>query len=258
MKLVWLETYYTMRTAVDPKITIDKVLDKRVQEILQKRLDDFGGNAQKAFSNLDENPIWLNKEKGIAIKRVTVQARLSEPISLHDKLNRDGSVMADDAGKTMPVDFVSTSNNHHIAIYEDADGNWHEKMVSYFEAIARINNELPIVDKHFNESEGWRFKFTMKQNEYFVFPDVKNGFIPTEIDLMDEKNYPMIVPHLFRVQKLSHKDYNFRHQFESSVVAGNSLPQGLAFIRINTENKLKGVVKVRINNIGKIVHVGEY
>ena len=258
VKLVWLETYYTMRSVIDPKIAIDKVLDKKVQAILQKRLEEYGGNAQKAFSNLDENPIWLNKEKGIAIKRVTVQARLSEPISLHDKLNRDGSVMTDDTGKTMPVDFVSTSNNHHIAIYEDADGNWHEKIVSYFEAIARINNGLPIVDKHFNESEGWRFKFTMKQNEYFVFPDLEHGFIPTEIDLMDENNYMVIASHLFRVQSLSQKDYIFRHQYESSVIAGNTLPQGVAFIRLRTENKLKGAVKVRINHIGRIVHIGEY
>ncbi len=258
VKLVWLETYYTIRSAIDPKIAIDKVLDKRIQDILQKRLDDFGGNAQKAFSNLDDNPIWLNKEKGIAIKRVTIQARLSEPISLHDKLNRDGSIMTDNAGKTLPVDYVSTSNNHHIAIYEDADGNWHEKIVSYFEAIARINNELPIVDKHFNESEGWRFKFTMKQNEYFVFPDLEHGFIPTEIDLMNGENYPMIAPHLFRVQKLSSKNYVFRHQFESSVTAGNTLPQGIAFISIRTENNLKGIVKVRINHLGQIIYLGEY
>ncbi len=68
----------------------------------------------------------------------------------------------------------------------------------------------------------------------------------------------MIAPHLFRVQKLASKDYFFRHQYETSVTAGNSLPQGVAFIRITSLNNLKGIVKVRINHIGKIVHVGEY
>ena len=258
VKLVWMETYYTIRKPIDPSIKIENVVDKRVRDILQQRLKSCGNNAQKAFSNLDENPIWLNEEKGIAIKRVTTQARLSEPISLHDKLNRDGSIMTDDKGKMMPVDYVSTSNNHHIAIYEDSDGNWHEKIVSYFEAIARINDDMPIVDKHFNEREGWRFMFTMKQNEYFVFPNEEKGFIPTEIDLMDEKNYETIAPHLFRVQSISKNDYIFRQQFESSITSGKFLPQGVAFIRIRTENKLKGAVKVRINHVGKIVHVGEY
>ena len=257
VKLSWLETYFVIREAVAPSIKIGNVLDKRVRDILQKRLEEYGGDANKAFSNLDEKPIWLNKEKGINIKRVTTSARLTNPMPLHDQLNRDGSRMKDGEGKTVPVDFVNTSNNHHIAIYEDADGNWHEKIVSYFEAIARINNEMPVVDKHFNESEGWKFKFTMKQNEYFVFPDEETGFFPTEIDLMNEKNYSLIAQHLFRVQKLTNNDYWFRQQFESSVTAGNSLPQGVAFFR-KSINSLKGIVKVRINHIGKIVHVGEY
>ncbi len=258
VKLVWLETYYTIRTTIDPSINIDKVVDHHVREILQQRYEEYGKDAKLAFSNLDENPIWLNKEKGIAVKRVTIQARLTEPISLHNKLNRDGSLMVDSEGKTMPVDFVNPSNNHHVAIYEDADGNWHERIVSYFEAIAHINNGMSVVDKYYKAAEGWRFKFTMKQNEYFVFPDESSGFYPEEIDLMDEKNYSIIAPHLFRVQSLSQKDYKFRHQFESSVTGGDALPQGIVCYRIRKENNLKGIVKVRINHIGKIVHVGEY
>ena len=257
VKLVWLENYFTIRKPIDRTIKIDKVIDKRVRDILQKRLEQYGKDANKAFSNLEENPIWLNQEKGIAIKRVTITG-VSVATPLHDKRNPDGSLITDDKGNTTPVDYVSTSNNHHVAIYEDADGNWHEKIVSYYEAIARLNHQLPIVDKYYNENAGWRFLFTMKQNEYFVFPDEQQGFFPGEIDLMDEKNYSTIASHLFRVQKMSTKDYIFRHQYESTVTAGASLPQGVAFIRINTENKLKGAIKVRINHIGKIVHVGEY
>ena len=133
VKLVKLETYFTIRKAIDPTLKIDEVIDRKVRDILKQRLEECDNNAQKAFSNLDENPIWLNQEKGICIKRVTVQAHLSDPIPLHEKLNQDGSVMTDVDGKTMPVDFVITSNNHHIAIYEDADGDWHEKIVSYSE-----------------------------------------------------------------------------------------------------------------------------
>ena len=117
---------------------------------------------------------------------------------------------------------------------------------------------MPIVNRYHNENEGWKFMFTMKQNEYFVLPDPEHGFLPNEIDLMEEKNYAEIAPHLFRVQKLSSKDYYFRQQFETSVTAGDSLPQGVAYTRIRNENKLKGIIKVRINHIGKIVHVGEY
>lgn len=34
---------------------------------------EYDGEAKRAFVNLDENPIWLNEEKGIAIKRVTIE-----------------------------------------------------------------------------------------------------------------------------------------------------------------------------------------
>lgn len=258
VKLVWLETIFSIRKPIDASINISKVLDSKARTILQQRLEEYGNDAKKAFSNLDDAPIWLNREKGISMKRVTIQARVSDPIPLHDKLGRDGHILHDNDGCTMPNDYVSTSNNHHIAIYEDANGNWHEQIVSYYKAIARLNGQKPVVDKHYNESEGWRFKFTMKQNEYFVLPDYEHGFLPNEIDLMDESNYALIAPHLFRVQKLSSKDYFFRQQFETSVTAGNTLPQGVAFIRISNENKLKGFVKVRINHIGKIVQVGEY
>lgn len=44
---------------------------------------------QKAFSNLDKNPIWLNKEKGISIKRVTISG-ISNAQSLHVKKDKDG------------------------------------------------------------------------------------------------------------------------------------------------------------------------
>lgn len=258
VKLAWLETYFTIRKPIDKSLKIGQVVDKRIRDILQQRLLEYGNDANKAFSSLDEKPIWLNQEKGISIKRVTIQSHLSEPISLHSKLNRDGSLLRDEDGKTLPNDYVNTSNNHHIAIYEDAEGNWHENIISYFEAIARVNDQMSIVDKQYNQSEGWKFMFTMKQNEYFVLPDPEHGFLPNEIDLMDEKNYAVIAPHLFRVQKLSSKDYYFRQQFETSVTAGDSLPQGVAYTRIRNENKLKGIVKVRINHIGKIVHVGEY
>ncbi len=97
----------------------------------------------------------------------------------------------------------------------------------------------------------------MKRNEYFVFPDIKNGFNPAEIDLKDERNYALVSRHLYRVQKLASKYYNFRHHLETNVQE-EKLLQNVAWIRISSCNGLKGIVKVRVNHLGKIVAVGEY
>lgn len=258
VKLVWLQIYFTSRKPIDKSISINKVVDTRVRSLLQQRYEECGKDTNKAFSNLDENPIWLNEAKGIAITHVTVDAELNEPLPVHRQRDRQANLMIDEKGELIPVDYVKTDGNHHAAIYEDKNGVWHESIISFFDVMKRAIHHEPIIDKNYNAHLGWKFLFSMKQNEYLVFPDEEHGFNPTEIDLMDEKNYPIIAPHLFRVQKLSSKYYVFRHQFESSVKAGDTLPQGVAFIRITSENKLKGTVKVRINHIGKIVHVGEY
>ena len=89
----------------------------------------------------------------------------------------------------MPTDFVSTSNNHHVAIFRDAEGNLQEHIVSFFEATMRASQHLPVIERDYNKELGWQFLFTMKQNEYFVFPNEKTGFNPNEIDLLDPKNY---------------------------------------------------------------------
>lgn len=243
-----MESVYTIRKSITPDLKIEKVMDAGVRRILEKRLEDFKGDAKAAFSNLDDNPIWLNEEKGIAIKSVTIKG-VNVATPLHEKVIKNGD--------TEPTDYVSTSNNHHVAIFEDEQGNYHEHIVSFYEAMMCKNMGLQVVDKQYNKDLGWKFLFTMKQNEYFVVPDLECGFNPEELDLMDEANFTLISPHLFRVQKLSTKYYIFRHHLETNVEESKSL-RDITWKRITCLNALKGFVKVRVNHIGKIVAVGEY
>ena len=221
---------------------------------------------------MDENPIWLNKEKGISIKRVSIRG-ISNAQSLHEKKDKDGKLILDKAGKKIPVDFVNTGNNHHVAIYRkpvldkkgqsvwDEDGNLmyelDEVVVSFFEAVARVNWGQPIVDKDYRKSEGWQFLFSMKQNEYFVFPNEKTGFNPKEVDLLDSDNYAMISPNLFRVQKIGLNDYTFRHHLETTIQNSVNDLKFVTWIRCG-KNGISNIVKVRVNHIGQIVSVGEY
>lgn len=248
VKTMTLEPFFTIRKPIDSNLKMEKVVDTGIKRILQKRLEEFGGDAKQAFANLDENPIWFNEQKGIAIKSVAIKG-VNVATPLHEKILKNG--------ESLPTDFVSTSNNHHVAIFEDEKGNYHEHIVSFFEAMVCKNNDLPVIDKNYNQHLGWKFLFTMKQNEYFVVPDPESGFNPQEIDLEDEANAAIISPHLFRVQKLATKNYTFRHHLETTVDESKPL-KDITWKRISTENALKGFVKVRVNHIGKIVAVGEY
>lgn len=269
VKLIWLEEDYSIRKDVTPENfkdvkTIEKVIDGAVKTILLERLDHYKGNPKEAFSDLDKNPIWLNEEKGISIKRVRISGvKNAEP--LHFKKDHLGKEIVNKEGKPVPVDFISTGNNHHVAIYRDAEGNLQERVVSLLDAVKLANAGQPVVDKQYNQGLGWEFMFTMKQNEYFVFPNEKAGFNPKEVDLLNQKNNTLISPNLFRVQTISVvqygnntiRDFKFRHHLETSV-EDNKVLQGTTYQQIKSLPPLENIIKVRINHIGQIVKVGEY
>lgn len=284
VKVMRYEENYTIRKDVTPDLFKDSkkndVFEKKVKDVfdcgvrkaLTNRYNKTKIEVEKynvgkpkkeqkklletAFTDLEKKPIWLNEEKGISIKRVTIGG-VNNAEALHYKKDHLGNYILNENEQKIPADFVSTGNNHHVAIYRDENGNLQEKVVSFFEAVERVKQDLPIIDKTFNQSLGWQFLFTMKQNEYFVFPNEKEGFNPNEIDLLDPKNKKLISPNLFRVQKIATKNYFFRHHLETTVEVKKELTD-IAFKAQLGLNAIRGIVKVRINHIGDIVSVGEY
>ncbi|MDG4945876.1 type II CRISPR RNA-guided endonuclease Cas9 [Weeksellaceae bacterium KMM 9713] len=252
VKTVNLVDIFSIRKDVTPENfstekKIDKVIDVGIRNILKQRLSDYNGKAKEAFSDLEENPIWLNKEAGISIKRVRISGVRNAEV-LHDKRDHKGELLSKDA-----AGYVSTGNNHHVAIYRDQKGNLQEEVVSFFEAVMRKNQGLPIVNK--NHEQGWEFLFTLKQNEMFLFPS--DEFDPQEIDLMDVRNKRLISKHMFRVQKYTTKDYWFRHHLESQINDNKEL-KDIIWRRERSPKSLNEIIKIRLNHLGEIVEIGEY
>ena len=268
VKCVELVERFTIRKAIDDKLNIENVVDAGIRAILQQRLDEFGGDVKKAFTNLDETPIYLNKEKGIKIKRVAIYAKV-KPVALHDKKDKDGNLILNKKGEKVAVDFVKEGSNHHVAIYRDSKGILQEQVISVLEVTQRVMQNLPIIDKEYKSDEGWQFLFSMKQNEYFVFPRYETRindageeerictFDPSEIDLLNPTNNELISKNLYRMQKMASLNYVFRHHLETNVDEIKEL-RNITWINIRTPKGLEGVIKVRVNHIGQIVSVGEY
>ncbi len=261
-EVICYEKIFTIRKDISPDLKIDKVIDEKIKTVLKNRLNEFGGNAKEAFSDLEENPIWQNKDKGITIKRVTIKG-VSNAEALHYKKDHLGNIILDKNKDKQAVDFVSTGNNHHLAVYIDNEGKLQDKIVSFYEAVERKNQNLPIINKEFNNHLGWRFLFTLKQNEMFVFPN--DDFNINTIDFFDKNNAHLISKHLFRVQKISKvsfgnnfiRDFVFRHHLETTVKENKPL-KDIAYIQLKSLEGLRNIKKVRINHLGEIVQVGEY
>ena len=82
---------------------------------------------------------------------------------------------------------------------------------------------------------------------------------------MNPDNYALISPNLFRVQTMSRvmygnqvvRDYKFRHHLETTVKDCKEL-KDIAYKQYKSLDFASQIVKVRIDHIGQIVHVGEY
>lgn len=259
VKLVRLTELYTCRKPIGPDLKLEQVINPYVREALQRRLDEYEGDKQKAFSNLDEHPIYLHKDKkgGITIKRVTIKGP-NKVYPIHTKKDLNGEeIRIDDS--PISTDYVALGNNHHISFFEDENGQAQEVLVSFYEATQLAIQGLPIFNEHINEDLGWKHLMTLKQNEYVIMPDQENEFDPRDYDLKDRNNYRLISRYLFRVQKISNSYYTFRHHLETNVEEKNEL-QNIAWIRISSVNKIKelidqGMTKVRVNHIGEIVEI---
>ena len=128
------EEVFTIRKDINPENFktlkhLDKIVDEGVKQAMKTRLKEYNGDFKTAFSDLDKNPIWLNEEKGISIKRTKITG-VSNAEALHHAKDHLGKILKDKNDNEIPVDYISTGNNHHVAIYKDKDGNLHENVVT--------------------------------------------------------------------------------------------------------------------------------
>ena len=175
-------------------------------------------------------------------------------VPLHVKHDKDGRVILDAEGKPVPNDYVVLRNNHHVAFYEDTDGKLHEVMVSFKEALERVMAGKPAVDREYMRMAGWDYKISFSVNEMLVFPG--DGFVPSAIDLLDKDNYPLVSKHLFRVQKISHKQFVLKHHL-CSATGNDPRKRNIDWMMLASPKAFLGVAKVRLNHIGEIVEVVE-
>jgi len=263
VKLVSLETIYTIRKTVAPDLNVEKVIDAQAKRVLEKRLAEFGGDPKKAFVNLDENPIYLDEKKTTKLKSVKITgiANASALRPSHDHL---GNVILNEKGDVKKSNFISTGNNSIAIIYENEDGKLDDVVISFFDSVevslhgeVDFSNFLPPTSKVI---------CTLKQNEMFVFPNPETGFIPAENDFTDQSE---LSENLFRVQKFSSlqyperkvREYVFRHHLETQVqrkdLNGRPIDEKAAEQIIKrvfkSLNGFKDILKVRVNHLGHIV-----
>ncbi len=257
---------YVLKYTLDTNFNkVDKIIDNKVKAIVQKRLDEFNGNPKLAFKDLENNPVWYNKEKKIPIKSVRCMTGLSvvEPV----RKNENGNEIA----------FVKPGNNHHIAIYKDETGKYQEHVCTFWHAVERKKYGIPVVIKCPSETwdkilqdqpdncpetflnklpdPKWEYVMSLQQNEMFLL-GLDNELAETAIR---ERDYSTLSDFLYRVQKLSLKgngqiDIWFRHHCETSIIDNNTTKSTKRYFNVQSLGALFSLnpIKIYISNIGDI------
>jgi CRISPR-associated endonuclease Csn1 len=249
------------------KNVLDSIVDGNIRTKVLQRLNqgfeegkDYRNDVKKALenlNNLDKNPIYADDNKTIPIHTVRCITGLSAIVPI--KYNNQGK----------PIGFVKPGNNHHIAIYQDEEGNLKEHSVTFWHAVERKKYGIPVIienptklwdeikDKQLPESfleklpeVNWTFKVSLQQNEMFIL-----GMEDDTYDVaMGNKDFTLISKFLYRVQSISESDYWFRLHIESQ---NDKTPQAKQAKKFHRIKSLKGFYqlhphKVHISVIGKI------
>ena len=205
---------FTVKYPLDhPSMKPENIVDPTIRALVQKRVAERGKDAFK-------EPLY--SAEGMEIKSVRCYTSLSE--------NGVVSVKYDEAGK--PIGYAKKGNNHHIAIYQDKDGQYQEMVVSFWDAVERKRYGVPVVitnphevwDSLLNKdlpqeflaklpNDNWQFVLSMQENEMFVLGMENDEFN----DAIERQDYAALNKHLYRVQKISHREYTFRYHTETKV-----------------------------------------
>lgn len=219
------------------KAQIKKIADPKIRKLIQKAVEEADGKLKNAFFSYDKETkkrtplVHLSNKNGapIPVKKVRIRETMKNAAQLKDGVNQ----------------YVNPRNNHHVLLYEKNNGKLAERIVTFWEAVERKSQNQPVIQL---PPDGNRIVATLKENDLFLL-NLANEQIRDNID-----NQAFIAKHLYRIQKLSTKGYNFRLATESTL-DNNIMPY---YCRISSLGNSKrgwqrfNPVKVSLSPIGEI------
>jgi CRISPR-associated endonuclease Csn1 len=203
----------------------DDIIDPVVRERVKQRLAEFGGDAKKAFADLEQNPIYLNPDanhphKRIPIKKVRIAASKVSGDSVFGLKNRKGDTYK----------YLKYGNNSHVELIENVQtGKKEGRFVTTLEAARRVRLlKQPMVQR--NHGENYRFLTSLAVND-MVRIDGRNG------------------SDIYRVQLLAATNNNirFRHHLAAQL---DDASQGLSATPTSFFDK--GGEKISVDPLGRL------
>ena len=169
------------------------------------------------------------------------------------------------------ITFVQSGNNHHLALYRTPQGKLVGAIVTFWDAVDRARYGIPLVITHPREvmeqvlqrgdvpesvlsllpPSDWVFVDSLQQDEMVII-----GLSDEELQrALEAQDYRKLSEHLYRVQKMSSRDYWFRYHLETSVADDKNTSGRIPkFHRVQSLKAYeeKNIRKVRVDLLGRI------
>tara|TARA_X000000950_G_scaffold249058_1_gene308618 strand:- start:2556 stop:5912 length:3357 start_codon:yes stop_codon:yes gene_type:complete len=218
-----------------------KIVDPQVRAVVFEAIEQAGGFQgekvpRNAFFSYDEAgfsvpKVFMPNLKGdpVPVKSVRIRESLTGVVQLKADLNQ----------------YVNLRNNHHVLIYLNKKQEYCEDVVSFWEVVRRARFKEPIYQL---PKGGYQFITTLKINDVFLL-DLEEKEI-----IIEEESNSFLAKHLYRIQKLSSKFYEFRLVHDNNLTDTGS-PN---YVRINNFGHRKtgwhthNPIKVKVNSIGEL------
>ena len=216
----------TLRVPVgdlSPKM-LDQIRDPRIRQLVReavtqacrKQGPELAGS-QKVSKVLGETVVRM--PSGVPVRKVRIE-----------RIERTLVPLKTDAAGS-PLKAVKPGSNHHVEIYEKADGTWSGECISRFQAYERLRKGEPVVNRE--PSDGTRFVMSLCRNDMVIMSHRRSG--------------PRT---LYRVQKMSAGDHKVVFRLHTAARIGD--PE--TGIDISSWEKLRSLEpkKVTVDPLGRI------
>ena len=234
-----------------------EVVDPRLRELIAEYNQEITSKVKAKGS-----PLYLDAAEKQEVR--SVRCYVDKP-----SVAKAIPIRFDERGRA--ITFVKSGSNHHLALYRTPHGKLEESIVSFWDAVDRARYGIPLVITHPREvieqvllrgdvpesvlrllpPSDWVFVDSLQQDEMVVI-----GLSDKELQrALEVQDYHKLSEHLYRVQKMSSRDYWFRYHLETSVAddknTSGRIPK-FHRVRSLSDYEKRNIRKVRVDLLGRI------
>jgi len=179
---------------------IKKIVDKGIRDIILNRIKEMGVNTEQKKFDVPKGTFFDYNDAGNKIPKIFIPNKNGEPIPVKKVRIRETIGNAEMLKELNQ--YVNPMHNHHVAIYKNENGDFYEKVVTFWEAVERVKQGLPAINKQ--QDDGSEFVTSLQINDLFLL-----GLTDEEYENYKD-NKEVLSEHLYKVEALSSKYYEFR------------------------------------------------